>query len=900
MEQWEFLIQKAGDRDWLPLPSPESEILEGRYRLMARLAHDHCPVEVRVRYLDIQANPPRRKLLRRRDRTNASGLVALLPFTMLQSGVWNIQCAVKSGEGEIRVHSLQIQVLEQMADIDVDFEVPSDAADQAFLAALQFNAAPSQAEAEPAALEALSDQASSANAASVTAGEAIDLASDAPSETGADVEAVPESDRPDGESRAQELTQEILEELIQSVRPSTDIPADDIPADDIPADDIPAGAEGAIAPDSTKPPADALALDAPGDSEEVTNPFELASAHLEALEAVDLEDIDPEALDEINRLFQTAEELAEHIIASMAKKFDELAAVLDESAVLEAADAHEAVVTTPQTDEPVDERVAESAAGPADGSLADGSPEVPLSSVDAASVMGTIHISVEQDAYVLHRDRPFTVMGQLEAIAPAQPPHPLDARLRLSLADPQTGRRLMVQDQMLRITTLPHGFTCAIAQPTLPKTHLLLGELILADSRGSTENADSVWATQSFVVTTDLSDLLDTVTQANPQLELQPPPEFASPPEKSPPPNRVTIPDIRQSPSPQHTFRPAGKDPLPPQLTPSGSATPRKTIDLPSFVKGAATTSSDVAIALADAVRTAKDAVPATPKTPPDAAGLANGESMPDLSDPALADSAPENAVSEDFALEQDDPAPPQSDIAGAAASGTDGPMATDDDGEDAANPFQLELQSEPQLESKAPEPANALEQDWDEVHSSDHPPEEQIEDQNSVSDQPEPANGVLAQEIVVDDGAEESDRPPAPAPSPEPSHLPGLTLPEDMPIPTPEILLPAGELVAGETVTVVVRLPDQPARIYVKLWVYDRQTRSMAEPPRWLVNFYPDGQGCLRATAQLPVPQGCLEVVVEAIAVEVLTQRESRKVSIARPVVPANLPSLSIDDVGK
>ena len=35
MKKLEFLLQKEGDRAWLPLETPDVEILEGRYRVVA-------------------------------------------------------------------------------------------------------------------------------------------------------------------------------------------------------------------------------------------------------------------------------------------------------------------------------------------------------------------------------------------------------------------------------------------------------------------------------------------------------------------------------------------------------------------------------------------------------------------------------------------------------------------------------------------------------------------------------------------------------------------------------------------------------------------------------------------------------------------------------------------------
>ncbi|MGK7891970.1 MAG: hypothetical protein AB4042_21795, partial [Leptolyngbyaceae cyanobacterium] len=168
--------------------------------------------------------------------------------------------------------------------------------------------------------------------------------------------------------------------------------------------------------------------------------------------------------------------------------------------------------------------------------------------------------------------------------------------------------------------------------------------------------------------------------------------------------------------------------------------------------------------------------------------------------------------------------------------------------------------------------------------------------------------------------------RSPQPEP-PEPQPSPALpTLPPQVSIPTPMIQLPDQDLIAGHPVRLVVTLPTprpiaptavsgnptadphlienppmQPF-IFVKLWVQDRQTRSILDGPRWLVDFIPNRQGDLEAMTQLVLPIGCMEVSVAAIAVELLTQRESNKVTLHRSVTPTTLPppltSFSLDDL--
>ncbi|NJL90757.1 MAG: hypothetical protein HC916_13930 [Coleofasciculaceae cyanobacterium SM2_1_6] len=113
-------------------------------------------------------------------------------------------------------------------------------------------------------------------------------------------------------------------------------------------------------------------------------------------------------------------------------------------------------------------------------------------------------------------------------------------------------------------------------------------------------------------------------------------------------------------------------------------------------------------------------------------------------------------------------------------------------------------------------------------------------------------------------------------------------------PVPTPEIIAPAGELLTGESVTVTVKLPAQQFSLYAKFWVKDCQTTAIIDGPRLLLDFAPNGQGELETLTRLTVPPGCCRVRLEAIAIDPLQEKESRKVSIDRVVVPPDTPDLS------
>lgn len=121
--------------------------------------------------------------------------------------------------------------------------------------------------------------------------------------------------------------------------------------------------------------------------------------------------------------------------------------------------------------------------------------------------------------------------------------------------------------------------------------------------------------------------------------------------------------------------------------------------------------------------------------------------------------------------------------------------------------------------------------------------------------------------------------------------------LPEDELVPMPVLELPRAQILAGQAVTVKVQLPELMPRIYVKVWVFDRQSYLILDGPRWITEFTPNGLGNVRASIELEIPYGCMEVEFEAIAVEMQTQRESHKISVHRQVLPPSGPLLPLDE---
>ncbi len=123
MTQWQFLIQKEGDREWLPLESPNVEILEGRYYLMAQADRPSAQVEIQIRHEYELEDVPQDVTQRRRQQTDSQGRLELLPLTYLPPGLWELQCQMaepQAQEENAAPQKLFLQVLAQ------DFELLSD------------------------------------------------------------------------------------------------------------------------------------------------------------------------------------------------------------------------------------------------------------------------------------------------------------------------------------------------------------------------------------------------------------------------------------------------------------------------------------------------------------------------------------------------------------------------------------------------------------------------------------------------------------------------------------------------------------------------------------------------------------------------------------------------------
>jgi hypothetical protein len=92
MPYWEFLIQRETDRAWRPLTSRNLQVFEGKYRVIANTSMVDAAVRTQVFYQNDQQPP---QLSQHRSQAiSPEGMLIVLPFTHLQSGVWHFNCNI--------------------------------------------------------------------------------------------------------------------------------------------------------------------------------------------------------------------------------------------------------------------------------------------------------------------------------------------------------------------------------------------------------------------------------------------------------------------------------------------------------------------------------------------------------------------------------------------------------------------------------------------------------------------------------------------------------------------------------------------------------------------------------------------------------------------------------------
>ncbi|MCL1470498.1 FimV family protein [Argonema antarcticum] len=494
---------------------------------------------------------------------------------------------------------------------------------------------------------------------------------------------------------------------------------------------------------------------------------------------------------------------------------------------------------------------------------------------------------LKQQTYIARHGQPINLSGQValpetSEDRTASPPPIFSGELRIRLRDPQNAKILADRQQLLSAQAIPFTFACDIEIPPNSKTHLVLGEITLYNATETPDDPPLVLASKSFSITADLDDLLSAFAESVQQNET----DFFDP--ASAESGKGTTEDDREEISKTPLFRPlepsVGQS-LPPLLhKPDPTKSASKRLDLPTFgntskFAPAANTETQAESESANLTAAESEVQSTESETEEVSPSITEQDSTPEAATAAPEVAEPQTEVTET----QPDAEPSPEDIA--------------------FQSLKLEDRFWSRLNSLATDAELSAELNIDDILDTDNT---QAELPAILSDRSTGTEADLtAYEIVVDD------EPLEPLPqkatksqtqdlssNPDLLSSESATISQDEGIPMPELEVPKGELIGGQPVRIRIKMPLRQPRLGVKLWVLDRQTRSILESPRWIGDFVPDPWGKLESMTQVTVPLGCLAIRFEAIGVEIHTQRESHKATIDRNVIPPDLPTFPLDDL--
>jgi hypothetical protein len=1008
MEHWQFLIQKQGARSWHTLESPNLEISEGQYRVLARSSLPNTDVEVRVTHSSTQEIQPTRRIFKRSRRTNSEGLMAVIPFTYFDAGIWELRCTgdlMSDLLGKSWQYSVQIKVLSQEEEAEQRENVKPDSPNQLDTVSENLHIAP----AEPV----------------ITLDDAIAVSTELAT-------VVPDEENLDT------VTAESVITLDDAIAVSTELAI--VVPDEGNLDTV--TAESVITLDDAIAVSTELATVVPDEGNLDTVTAESVITLDDAIAvSTELATVVP---DEGNLDTVTAESVI---------TLDDAIAVSTE---LEIATDNNLATTVLQDETEENNRVIDEPVSPVwlKGETAEQILQnlidlaLPASELfpkdeteeDSPATEPPLLLTLDQDSYIARWGQALAINGRIEfkddtRLEQAETLSPKSLRsleLAIELRSPLESQ-ILTQIQHLPDQELPFIINTSIDIPADFESKLILADISLYGQLTDVNEIIQL-ASQSFTITADVTELLAITAAAKPSTSNDPIAPSDSPDAYTEPEaavkidlklfNLVKIPKTDQSkilnPSPNTTLPPqinlqvlrettlrtsrnSGNSPQLPKLPPVQiDANPATDIiaELPTEEEPLEKDTTIAAInleqlvikqrrmpildtifpylrrvqALPDDAEEVKNNVPADPLEVQAAEDfpqldtiLSEDEKIPELvlddtqfqeEIVAEVEAQPNEQFQEESVAELE--AQPNSQFITTAnlysspllrkwmqSQGYSLPESIneiepqDNDSYIPAQKTQLFLSAgTPDVDVNLPLSVDSATETWEEAQEpvfelgnfeeeADTAKEADLETvENTVVEKvseptlstalvrqlpppPPPikvniASAWLAQEIVVDDTDSELEADARNNYSLEEETQPLLGLSPSLPItggiieplPIPQLHVPEGELIADKFIIVRVVLPEVPPQVVVKLWVEDYQTRWLLDGPHLLTNLLPNASGGLEVMTQLKIPFGCLEIRIEAIALDLTTQQESHKVTIVRTVIPPDLPNLQLDEL--
>ncbi|MGB2927062.1 MAG: hypothetical protein WBB82_17320 [Limnothrix sp.] len=804
MSNWNFLLQKKGDRQWGTASKPVLKLKAGEYRLAAKGA---VSADVAVT-IDFETPAPTGETLQKTQtrvkRTNARGLLAIIPFTTLKPGYWTISCQSIDPDN-IWEETLRLQILGAEKLKPQSFKplpLPPNPNLFSFEGSLSLDQAAEQAEVGDTEESVLDRSLAKLMAAK-------------------------------GDASSESL-RAMVETTFQDMEETTETPDE---------------------------------LEDWSDQEATSD---LLQSSLQELDELLREELEP--------VWQEMEQTAQQ-----------------------------------QT-----------------GSTQDDSPAIEPPPVASAPFVA---IDLMQAVYTWSGDRPVLVRGNLSeraAVPDAYQNEMAALKLRFTLRNPQTSAELLVQEQQVSAVHLPESFRQELIVDPQWQTLAIVGKIVLE----TVEAIPTVLATQSFNLIADYQAIAASVKLP------EPPPEdealidetaitLDAPIAGSSPIIAETVPTEPQAPSI-----------LPPKLHQQTSSEPH-TPELPAFMQPpAAEPENPVGEAvLEDSLLSSTDHDPAASEMlalpggdEPVAFETVTAEATTNADVPSSDAEIPYPFVLKEETAETSTPELETETTAdldwnsrfftrlnNLAAETEDSTWLAE---EPEPEP-ELKNPSQPEEASANPDTTTDKGEETVAIFNKDVIPATEAIADPSIEAAAEiitPQESLRSRrqrvEIVVDSLWDEQAAEAEVEPKIEPIYdASGLPYPKEflessaaanndnfdieVPVPEPKLELSKAEYQAEEMAVVRVVLSPYPDRLYVKLWMQDRQTRNLLVGPYQLTDFSLNREGNTETLMQMQIPPGSTEVRFEAIAINPRQQIESRKVGVDRRVVPKHVSEINWDDLG-
>ncbi len=946
MEQWQFLIQKEGERTWHPLSKPGIEIIEGRYRVVARSKRTNTDVEVRVTHSSPNEVPPTRRIQKRRRRTNSEGLTAIIPFTYLKSGIWELQCSgdlmsdllgaswqytvnlqviPSRVEGKAALPKKSAQNLDKQHKVNGEGIQRKQTKSKIKIQSSRYSPSPLQelTTNDAGLISSISVETISSKSRSTNISKPISTPSSSPPK--ADLDGVV-SEKIVSEKPAQKLRESLKaasdkQKAVTKTAPqSTEKRQDSAKTTSVvkPAQK-PKSSQNKAVSASPKTPQKSSAKQNQNVSEETTSKPQEKS------------------LDTNNRT----------VSEKLTKK--ENLAIIEQTA--------SPVRVKGETAEQILQNLIELALPSrepllADETIEDTSTTPPL----------PLQLTLDRVNHVASWGESIILNGLVELKETTNVKEISQAEVRIELRSPQNSELLQSVCQPNPNKSLPFAIASSIDIPQNCASKLILGEVKLygAQSNGIVE----LLASQSFIITADIKELLaitvanskyelDRKANSDKELSLENTPEILKP--------AVSL-DLELfnlvktvKPEKSVTGIPSNKKSLPPRIEPRKlrrkvTSHSLKLPNVPGYqekideyinngyiVSGCGGTSFPYlrklkSLPSSDIQAESDYEVEATYTNVADNQNLAPSSTADNTSEAELVVEhwddtyeelkEPVTPRSSEFIVEKNPGTSNTSPLIRQwmLSQGYSLPEPIDVEYED----YEIEA-----THQEMSQPAHKIKAETDDKQLL-NPDKEQVSTNvsSSVNIQATPSpylsistssgwdinqittpSTQLAQEIVVDDtdifaddilGAENSQsNQPIEKPI-ETSSSTALTISTQKieQLPTPQLYIPRGELVAGKSLNLRVRLPEGNSHLAIKLWLEDCQTRILLDGPHLLTNLTPNNNNELEVITKLNIPFGCIEIRLEAIAINTVTQQESHKFTIQRTVIPPDLPNIQFDAI--